>query len=110
MVNRSRMSAQERSFRSRLAKLLNEEAILCGSLVTMRNTCGKPGCKCLQGERHISLCLSIKTDEGRRMIHIPRSMEEEVTSWVKNYQDATKWMEEISQSCLDRFLKEKSER
>lgn len=110
MRHRSHMSSEERSVRSRLARLVHEDSILCGSLVTMRNTCGKPGCKCAQGERHISLCLSIRTEQGRKMIHIPKSMEEEVTAWVRNYEDTKGWINEISQSCLKRLLKEKSER
>ena len=41
---------QERYARSRLAKLVHDYPFIKGSVVVMKNTCGKPGCKCARGQ------------------------------------------------------------
>ena len=106
---RSRISGKERDARSRLAKLLHEGMLLKGSLVTMSRTCGKPNCKCLRGEKHVSLYLSLRVGKGRKMIYVPRALEETVRSWVDTHRTVEALVERISQGCLDRFLKAKQE-
>jgi hypothetical protein len=41
------------------------------------------------------------------MIHVPSALEERVRHWVTTYQEIWRLMEEVSGSCLQRFLKEK---
>jgi hypothetical protein len=43
-----------------LAQLLHEREVIAGSVVSMARRCGKRGCRCAQGEKHVSLYLSIK--------------------------------------------------
>ena len=109
MRHRSHLSAKERSVRSRLAKLVHDEPLVQGSLVTMKNRCGKPGCKCARGERHICLCLSIKDQGKRRLIYVPKEWEEAVTTWVENYKEVKALMDEVSRSCLDQFKAQKNQ-
>jgi hypothetical protein len=107
MRHRGHISAKERKKRSQLAKLLHERRFLCGSLVTMARTCGNPGCKCMRGQKHVSLYLSIKDSAKRKMIYIPRQWEQTISSWVKNYQQMRQLTDEVSQLCLQRFLENK---
>jgi len=109
MKHRSHLSNNERSARSQLVKLVHDKPFVCGSLVTMKNTCGKPGCKCTRGERHISLCLAVRDGDKRKMIHVPRQWEKSVESWVENYQAINELMEEVSQACLAEFKAGKEE-
>lgn len=107
MRHRGHISAKERKKRSRLTKLLHDHRFLCGSLVTMARTCGNPGCKCMRGQKHVSLYLSIKDSTKRKMIYIPRPWEQTISSWVQNYQQMRQLTDEVSQLCLQRFLENK---
>ena len=107
MRHRGHISAKERKKRSQLAKLLHDRRFLCGSLVTMARTCGNPGCKCMRGEKHVSLYLAMKDGSKRKMIYIPRKWEQSISSWVQNYQNIKKLTDEVSQLCLQRFMEGK---
>lgn len=74
IIPRAAMSAQERRLRSELAQLIDQRAILRGSLLVRRRVCGKPGCKCVRGEGHESLYLVI-TEGGRtRQLYAPKTV------------------------------------
>jgi hypothetical protein len=97
----------ERQARSRLAQLLHQKPFLIGSLVSMDRVCGKPGCKCTQGELHPGLYLSLRLGEKRKMVHVPQSLEDKVRQWVATYQEVWRLMEKVSQACSQRFFQEK---
>ena len=107
MRHRGHISAKERKKRSQLAKLLHDRRFLCGSLVTMARTCGNQGCKCMRGEKHVSLYLAMKDGSKRKMIYIPRKWEQSISSWVQNYQNIKKLTDEVSQLCLQHFVEGK---
>ena len=107
MRHRGHIAAKERKKRSQLAKLLHDRRFLCGSLVTMARTCGNPGCKCMRGEKHVSLYLAMKDGSKRKMIYIPRKWEQSISSWVQNYQNIKKLTDEVSQLCLQHFVEGK---
>jgi len=103
MRPRSHLSDPERRARSRLTQILHEGSFVLGSLVTMKRTCGKPGCKCTRGELHSGLYLALRVGGKRRMIHVPQTMQQTVRQWVANYQEAWRLMEQVSEFCLKRF-------
>jgi len=107
MVHRAKMPAHERSARSRLAKLLHESPLLCGTIIQMSRTCGKDGCKCARGEKHVSGYLSIRLDDKRKMVYVPPELEDAVRERVDAYREAKALINEVSRMCLDAFLKEK---
>ena len=109
MRHRGHLSKSERAARSRLGKIITGQRFLCGSLVHMTRVCGKAGCKCTRGQKHPALCLAMRVDDKRKMIHVPASWEKTITTWVENYQKIKTLMDEISQECLQRFLREKEE-
>ena len=51
----------------------------------------------------------MKVDGRRKMFHVPRQLEASVIEAVEDYQKMKALMEEVSQGCLDRFLREKEE-
>ena len=109
MRPRNHIPDPERRARSRLTQILHEELFVLGSLVTMKRTCGKPGCKCNRGELHPGLYLALRVGKKRKMIHVPQSMEQAVRQWVANYQEAWHLMEQISEFCLKRFFVKKEQ-
>jgi len=70
--------------------------VVAASLCERKIRCGKPNCKCAQGEKHSSWCLTYK-DKGRtRTVHVPRAMLEEVEQWAKEYRRAKLLLRKIS--------------
>jgi hypothetical protein len=107
MKYRGNFSSGDRNARSQLAKLINSERFLCGSLVTMTRTCGNPHCKCiLAGQKHISLYVSVQDGKKRKMICIPKKWESTIAKWVENYKQAKDFMADISAYSLKRFMED----
>jgi len=109
MRRRTHLSDPERRARSRLTQIVHEHPFLCGSLVAMQRTCGKPGCKCTKGELHPGLYLALRVGGKRKMIHVPQAMEQTVRQWVANYQEAWHLMEQISELSMKRFSLKKEQ-
>lgn len=107
MVSRSQFEPKERSARSRLAQLLHEHEVICGSVVSMARRCGKAGCHCEQGEKHVSLYLSVKIEGKRRMVYIPAHLEEEVRRRVDVYREVQRLTRVVSEACVNRVLEQK---
>jgi len=108
MKHRGKFNQTDRQARSQLAKLASSKRLLRGSLVTMARTCGNPRCKCVKtGQKHVSLYLSIRDGQKRRMICIPRKWETTITQWVEHYKKANELMADISAHSLKRFMEDK---
>lgn len=112
MASRNQFTAKERAARSRLAQLLHTDALICGSVVSMARRCGKKGCHCAQpkGEKHVSLYLSIKMEDGRRMVYIPPELEQEVRRQVEVYRETQRLTGVVSDACIHRVLEQKRNR
>ncbi len=64
------------------------EVMLQGTLSSTTRTCGTPGCRCHQGERHgPHTYLTFKTAEGSRGLYVPAAeledFEERVAAWKR---------------------------
>ncbi len=110
MVSRNRFSPAERSVRSRLAQLLHDHEVIRGSVVSMARQCGKAGCRCERGEKHVSLYLSVKIEGKRRMVYIPAHLEQEVRRRVDAYREVERLTQVVSEACVNRVLERKRER
>jgi hypothetical protein len=106
---RTQRSPQERHARSQTVRRVAEEALLRGSLVRMERTCGKKNCRCQRGQKHPALCLAIRVGRQRKMIYIPRALEETVRRWVETGQEVDGLLDAISRECLETLLAKKKE-
>jgi hypothetical protein len=86
-----------------------EEPLLRGSLVRMARVCGKEGCHCARGEKHVSLYLAVRQGKKRRMLYVPAELEATARAWVQNAHDVDAWLDFISQQCLQQFLSQKDQ-
>lgn len=102
-MSRTRFAAAERALRSRLAKLIHEEPVLRGTLSVRRVTCGKAGCRCAKGEKHVALFLSSSREGKIRQVFVPAALEKEIRGWVANYRQARDLLEAVSESALERL-------
>jgi hypothetical protein len=78
---------------------LLQQATLRGSLIERFKRCGKPGCRCAQGQGHGPKYYLSVSYPGRRplMDYVPLDRLPEVRQYVKNHQQIREWLEQISQ-------------
>ena len=110
MSQRSQRSAPERHARSRLAQLITEQPFLRGSLVERARSCGKPTCRCQQGQLHRSLYLAVRHNGQRALLYVPRTLEETVRQWVLNGRRLSQQLQSLNQLQLDQLLQRKQQR
>jgi len=108
MRHRARQTPEERAARSAAVKLIAQGSpMLLGSLVTMRRQCGKETCRCTRGHKHVSLYLATRLAGKRKMIYVPKELENKVRRWSHDGHQAANLIERACQASLDAFLKEK---
>jgi hypothetical protein len=106
---RTQRAPQERNARSQAVQRVADQALLRGSLVHMKRTCGKKNCRCQQGQKHPALCLAIRWGKQRKMIYIPHDLEDTVRRWIETGQEVDGLLDAISQQCLETLLAKKKE-
>lgn len=108
-VRRAKLSASERRFRSRIAQLASTRRFLRGTLAERAGTCGKPNCRCAQGELHTSVYL-VQSQGGKlRQICVPHAWQERVRDAVTEYRRLQEWIEAVSESEWNRLRERKRE-
>lgn len=90
-------SERERRARSRLHFLIRDKGLLRASLLTLETRCGKPNCRCAQGERHQSRVVEQGKQGKTRMRTVPPAMEEEIEQWVGNWREVQQLLEDLSE-------------
>ena len=96
-MQRASLSPSERHFRSRLAQLAHHHWLLRGTLSVRSRKCGKPNCRCANGELHSSLYLVQSHDGKPRQVCIPKPWEDRVRQAVNDYQEMQRLIEEVSE-------------
>lgn len=108
MPSRAQLPEKDRNARSRLVQFLAAgEPFAQGSLITMARICGTKGCKCARGEKHVSLYLATRLGKKRKMLYVPKAMEEDARVLVENARRIEVLLEEMSQASLEHFVTEK---
>lgn len=97
-MNRKYMDLNLKKITSYLAVLVSKGEFLRGNPVIMKRVCGNKNCKCAtEGEKHESLYISENKDGARKMIYVPKRLEEEVKKKLQTYQKIKKLTERISE-------------
>lgn len=97
-MNRKYMDLDLKNTTSHLAKLTSKGKFLRGNPVIMRRVCGNKNCKCIkEGKKHTSLYISKNKAGTRKMIYVPKILEEEVRAKLEAYQKIKKLTERISE-------------
>lgn len=106
-LSRAELSATERSLRSRIAQIASGERFLRGTLSERSSKCGKPNCRCADGEGHSSLYL-VQSHAGRvRQLCVPKSLHDPVRQAVGEFQEMQRLLHEVSELEWKRFLARK---
>lgn len=106
-MHRSKMSAQERELRSRLAQFAHAKPWIHATLTVRLVTCGKSGCHCAQGERHRAVYLVSSAKGKKRQVFVPPDLEAEARQWVENYHAATGFLEQVSDAAWEELKRKK---
>ncbi len=111
-MKKAAMSRLERDLLSRITRILNHSEYIHANLITMERTCGNSNCRCIrEGKKHKSLYLVTMTREGKRkMIYIPRRLEEKAKAYVGRYSKIKEDLERVSDINLARLLEEKNKK
>lgn len=65
----------------------SDKPVIKGSVYELKRKCGKPGCKCVQGELHSRMVLSASEKGKTRLRVIPHGFLVEVQIKVRRYQE-----------------------
>ncbi|MPZ20562.1 MAG: hypothetical protein GEV06_22000 [Luteitalea sp.] len=95
-----RLAGRRRQLEAQLATL---GPVLRASLIERFTQCGKPGCKCMRGEKHgPATYLTVSYAHGKtRQVYVPKDLRPVAERWVHNYHHAMTLLEEISSINLE---------
>jgi hypothetical protein len=82
---------------ARVRKLVPRGPVLAGSLVQIAKHCGRPGCHCQQGEKHVGWYLTRPVSGKTQTTYVPLALLEEVQGWIQEYRRLKTLTAEISQ-------------
>lgn len=85
--DRDRLIIKQKEILSQIRKLKN---FVTGSLVILKQTCGKKGCHCLKGEKHPGYYLSISIKGKSKICYVPRSEVTKIKRYSNNYKKLKK--------------------
>ena len=109
-MDRNYMDSELKKASSHLAKLVHKGAFLRGNPVVMKRVCGNKRCRCYtEGKKHASLYISKNKEGKRKMIYVPKHLEEEVLKKLSAYQKAKKLTEKISELNYQKLEKDKKD-
>ena len=77
--------------------------VMRGSLITRFIRCGKPNCRCANGEGHKSLYLSSYYNGKTQLDSVPKAYKDRVSQYIKDYEDITALLAELSSINLELF-------
>ena len=94
--HRSGRSASERHRRSQLAQVITQQGFIRGTLSERHVTCGKPNCRCREGQKHRCLVLTLTRNRRTRQLYVPPAWEDTVRQWVENAWQIDQQLEALS--------------
>lgn len=65
----------------------SDRPVIKGTVYELKRKCGKPGCKCAQGELHSRMVVSASEGGKTRLQVIPQGFLSEVQTKVRHYQE-----------------------
>lgn len=82
---RQRIARLVRQRQAAERRLLGRPELLRGTLLEVKRTCGKAGCKCAKGDKHICYQLSASIEGRTRTRNVPRKYLAKVRHLTDNY-------------------------
>lgn len=83
--------------------------IMRGSLITRHIKCGRPKCRCANGDGHLSLYLSSYYHGNTYMNYVPKSCEAFIRKGIENYGVIQDILTELTEINLELFRRREKE-
>jgi hypothetical protein len=87
---------------ARVAQLVARLPVLAGSLVRIAKHCGRAGCHCQTGEKHVGWYLTRPVHGKTQTTYVPQELVLEVQGWIAEHRRIKQLVAEISE--LNRAL------
>jgi hypothetical protein len=87
----------ERMRLARLRQVCARQPLLSASLVKIAKRCGRPGCRCEHGEKHVGHHLTYKVAGKTHTVYVPLDLLKEVRQWIQEHRRLKNLVREISQ-------------
>lgn len=100
----------KRHLESRVRKFVARRPLLAASLVEIAKHCGRPGCRCQTGHKHVGHYLTFKVQGKTRTVYVPKDLLKEVRAWIQEHRRLKQLGQEISQLSIARVLSHVQER
>lgn len=82
---------------ARLKRLVARGPVLAASLVQIAKHCGRPGCHCQKGAKHVGNYLTFKVADKTQTVYVPLDLLEDVRAWIQEHRRLRILSQEISQ-------------
>ena len=89
---------------SRVRKLAARGPVLSASLVEIAKHCGRSGCRCQSGHKHVGHYLTFKVAGKTRTVYVPQDLVQEVRAWIQEHKRLKQLGQEISQLSIARVM------
>lgn len=86
-----------RMLEARLKRLAAQRPVLQASLVRIAKHCGRKGCRCQRGHKHVGNYLTFKEAGKTRTVYVPLDLVEDVRQWIAEARRLKGLMRESSQ-------------
>jgi hypothetical protein len=93
----------ERMIHSRVRQLQARTPLVAASLVQISKHCGREGCHCQTGEKHVGHYLTFKVAGKTKTVYVPQDLVGEVETWVQEHKRLRKLVQEISRLTVERI-------
>jgi hypothetical protein len=88
---------------SRVRQLQAQSPLVAASLVQIAKHCGRDGCHCQTGEKHVGHYLTFKVAGKTKTVYVPKDLVGEVEGWVREHKRLRKLVQEISRLSVERI-------
>lgn len=86
-----------RMVEARVKQLQAQGPVLAASFVQIAKHCGRPGCRCQKGHKHIGHYLTFKRKAKTHTVYVPLDLIEDVRRWIQEHRRLKKLSQEITQ-------------
>ena len=81
---------------ARVRRLARIGPVMAGSLVQIAKHCGRQGCHCQSGQKHVGWYLTRSVAGKTQTTYVPQELRKDVQGWIEAYRRLKQLIAEIS--------------
>jgi hypothetical protein len=98
----ARSSLIVQMIQTRVERFVARGPVLAASLVEIAKHCGREGCHCQTGPKHVGYYLTLKVAGKTKTVYVPLDLLEEVRAWILEHKRLKQLASEITQLSIAR--------